>query len=229
MDQWGNNDWHFIKTNHRPPGPRTTRLTEIRGPYYTAMGKRYTQDVLETQGNWIDGIKSTGGAFTLFPFPVLKEFIDTAHQYNILVATGDFMEYVPTQGKDAVHRYIQTCKEAGFDIIENSSGFITLPTDDWLRLMEWVMQAGMKAKPEVCVQFGAGGATATGDLKKASLRNAGYAIKQAQHFLEAGVDIIMFESEGITENTEPWRTDVVTQFIDGIGLEHLMFEAAEPS
>ncbi len=39
----------------------------------------------------------------------------------------------------------------------------------------------------------------------------------------------MIESEGITENTEPWRTDVVTQFIDALGLEHLMFEAAEPS
>ncbi|MBD0279447.1 MAG: phosphosulfolactate synthase, partial [Flavisolibacter sp.] len=61
---------------------------------------------LETLGNWIDGIKSTGGAFTLFAFPGLKEFIDTAHQYNILVANGGFMEYVLTQGKDAVHRYI---------------------------------------------------------------------------------------------------------------------------
>ncbi len=142
------------------------------------MGKRYIQDVFETMGNWIDGIKFAGGAFTLFPFSVLREFIDTAHQYNVLVSTGGFMEYVLTHGKDAVHRYIHTCKEAGFDIIEISSGFITLPADDWLRLIEWVMQAGMKAKPKIGVQFGAGGATATGDLKKAGLRDAGFAIKQ---------------------------------------------------
>ncbi|MBD0279446.1 MAG: hypothetical protein ICV81_16015 [Flavisolibacter sp.] len=45
MNQRGNNDWHFIKTNHRPPKPRAIGLTEIRGPYYTTMGKRYIQDV----------------------------------------------------------------------------------------------------------------------------------------------------------------------------------------
>ena len=38
----------FLRINHRPPKPRTSGLTEIRGPYYSPMGKRYLQDVLET-------------------------------------------------------------------------------------------------------------------------------------------------------------------------------------
>jgi phosphosulfolactate synthase (CoM biosynthesis protein A) len=38
----------------------------------------------------------------------------------------------------------------------------------------------------------------------------------------------MIESEGITENVDPWRTDVPAKFIDEIGMEHLMFEAADP-
>lgn len=37
----------------------------------------------------------------------------------------------------------------------------------------------------------------------------------------------MVESEGIIENTEPRRTDVVAQFIDELDYEKLMFEAAE--
>jgi phosphosulfolactate synthase (CoM biosynthesis protein A) len=40
----------FIRVNHRPPKPRRTGVTEIRGPYYTPMGTRYLQDVLETIG-----------------------------------------------------------------------------------------------------------------------------------------------------------------------------------
>jgi phosphosulfolactate synthase (CoM biosynthesis protein A) len=38
----------FVRHNSRPLKPRKTGVTEIRGPYYSAMGKRYLQDVLET-------------------------------------------------------------------------------------------------------------------------------------------------------------------------------------
>ena len=42
------NGFGFIRHNARPPKPRQTGVTEIRGPYYSAMGKRYLKDVLET-------------------------------------------------------------------------------------------------------------------------------------------------------------------------------------
>lgn len=38
----------FIRHNPRSPKPRKTSVTEIRGPYYSAMGKNYLHDVLET-------------------------------------------------------------------------------------------------------------------------------------------------------------------------------------
>jgi phosphosulfolactate synthase (CoM biosynthesis protein A) len=38
----------FLRVNQRPGKPRTGGVTESRGPYYTPMGKRYLQDVLET-------------------------------------------------------------------------------------------------------------------------------------------------------------------------------------
>jgi phosphosulfolactate synthase (CoM biosynthesis protein A) len=38
----------------------------------------------------------------------------------------------------------------------------------------------------------------------------------------------MIESEGITENVHTWRTDVIARFADALGLERLMFEAADP-
>ena len=57
----------FIRMNEREGKPRTRGMTEIRGPYYTPMGKRYLQDVLETMGDYVDSLKFAGGSFTLMP------------------------------------------------------------------------------------------------------------------------------------------------------------------
>jgi phosphosulfolactate synthase (CoM biosynthesis protein A) len=218
----------FIRLNEREGKPRTRGVTEIRGPYYTPMGKRYLQDVLETMGTYIDSLKFAGGSFTLMPEQQLKELIELAHSYNVLVSTGGFIEHVLTEGKDAVNRYIEACRKIGFDILEISSGFITIPVDDWLRLVEQVQRVGLKAKPEVGIQFGAGGATTTGELAAEGTRDVEWAIGQARRFLDAGAYMIMIESEGITENVHTWRTDAAAKIIGTLGLEKVMFEAADP-
>lgn len=218
----------FLKVNERPPKPRTRGVTEIRGPYYTPMGKRYLQDILETMAEYVDSLKFAAGSFSLMPREAVKELIDLCHQYDVLVSTGGFIEYVLTQGPAAVNRYIQECKNLGFDIIEVSSGFITIPTDDWLRLIEKVQKAELKPKPEVGIQFGAGGATAAAELEAEGTRDPEWAISQAKRFLDAGAYMIMIESEGITENVKVWRTEVPAKIVDTLGLEKVMFEAADP-
>src|SRR5205809_4100974 len=155
----------FIRMNEREGKPRTRGITEIRGPYYTPMGKRYLEDVLETMGEYVDSLKFAGGSFTLMPQDALKEIIDLAHRFNVMVSTGGFIEHVLTEGPEVVDLYIKECRNVGFDILEISSGFITIPTDDWLRLVEKVQRAGPKAKPEVGIQFGAGGASAAEELE----------------------------------------------------------------
>ena len=40
--------------------------------------------------------------------------------------------------------------------------------------------------------------------------------------------MIMIESEGITEEVASWRTDVVAEIARELGLEKVMFEAADP-
>lgn len=218
----------FIRMNERQSKPRTRGVTEIRGPYYTVMGKRYLEDVLETMGDYVDILKFAAGSFTLMRTDVLKGIIETAHRYNVMVSTGGFVEYVLTQGPEAVDHYIKECKDVGFDIIEVSSGFITIPTDDWLGIIEQVKKMGLKPKPEVGIQFGAGGASSAEELEEEGTRAPEWAISQAKRFLDAGAYMIMIESEGITENVKVWRTDVVPKFIDALGLEKIMFEAADP-
>lgn len=218
----------FLRVNERPPKPRTRGVTEIRGPYYTPMGKRYLQDILETMGAYVDVLKFAGGSFSLMPRRAVKELLEVCHAHNVLVSTGGFIEHVLTQGSPAVDGYIQECKALGFDIIEVSSGFITIPIDDWLRLVEKIQKAGLKAKPEVGIQFGAGGATPVAELEAEGTRDPEWAMTQAKRFVDAGAYMIMIESEGITENVKVWRTDVVAKIINALGLEKPMFEAADP-
>jgi phosphosulfolactate synthase (CoM biosynthesis protein A) len=218
----------FLKRNQRERKPRRCGITEIRGPYYTPLGKHQLEDILETMGDYVDALKFAGGSFSLMPRGALREFVSLCHKYDVAVSTGGFIEHVLTQGKQAVDQYIRECKETGFDIVEVSSGFITLPADDWLRLVEKVQKAGLKAKPEVGIQFGAGGATKAEELEAEGTRDPEWPIQLAKRFLAAGAHMIMIESEGITECVKSWRTDVPAKIISALGLEKVMFEAAEP-
>ncbi len=57
----------FLDLNARDEKPRKQGVTEIRGPYYTPMGKRYLEDILETMGAYIDILKFAGRSFSLRP------------------------------------------------------------------------------------------------------------------------------------------------------------------
>jgi phosphosulfolactate synthase (CoM biosynthesis protein A) len=218
----------FLKVNEREGKPRTRGLTEIRGPYYSVVGRRYLEDLFEMMAAYVDSLKFAGGSFALMPERAVRDIIELCHKHDVLVSTGGFIERVFVQGGEAVRKYVAECKRLGFDIVEISAGFVSISTDDWLRLIELVRKSGLKAKPEVGIQFGAGGATAAAELQAEGTRDPSWAIAQAKRFLEAGAEIIMIESEGITENVESWRTDVPAKFIDEIGTEKLMFEAADP-
>ena len=219
----------FVRLNERQRKPRAQGITEIRGPYYTPLGRHMLDDLFETMGEYVDALKFAGGSFTLMPRHRLVEIIDRCHRHDVLVSTGGFIERVLAQGAEAVDRYIGECRDVGFDIIEISSGFITVPPDDWLRLVQRVQKAGLKAKPEVGIQFGAGGATRAEELEAEGTRDVAWPIQLARRFLEAGAYMIMIESEGITENVKTWRTDVPARISEALGLTKVMFEAADPA
>src|SRR5918996_3883714 len=218
----------FVRLNQREGKPRSHGLTEIRGPYYTPMGKRYLQDIFETMGSYVDALKFAGGSFSLMPRSALKELIELCHRYDVLVSTGGFIEHVLTQGREAVQQYVKECSEFGFDLVEISTGFITVPIEDVVKLVKQVKDAGLKAKPEVGIQFGAGGASSAAELESEGVQDSDWAVLRAKKYLDAGAYMIMVESEGITENIKTWRTDVPAKFANALGLEKVMFEAAEP-
>ena len=218
----------FLKQNRRPQKPRKTGLTEIRGSYYTYLGPRALEDLLQGMGDSIDSFKFAGGSFSLLRTRHLRDLIDICHKYSVQVSTGGFIEFVLTQGDSAVNRYIDECKAIGFDILELSAGFITLPINDWEKLVSRVKKAGLKPKPEVGIQFGAGGASKASELEAEGHIPIELVISRAKRFIEMGVEVIMIESEGITESVKAWNTEAPAHLAQALGLDHVMFEAADP-
>src|SRR5438874_10487557 len=114
MPPFSDRAFGFLEINQRQQKPRKAGLSEIRGPYYTPMGRRYLEDLLETMGPYVDHLKFAGGSFALMPRRALRELIDLCHAHAVLVSTGGFIEYVLTQGTGAVAQYLAECKELGF-------------------------------------------------------------------------------------------------------------------
>jgi phosphosulfolactate synthase (CoM biosynthesis protein A) len=219
----------FLRLNQREEKPRQRGLTEIRGPYYSALGPRYLRDLLEIVGHAVDILKFSGGSFAVMPKRAVRELIDICHEHRVLVSTGGFIERVLLEGPDAVDRYLDECKRVGFDIVEVSSGFVCIPTEDLLRLTERVKEHGLEPKPEVNIQAGAGGSSSVAALEAQGNRDVSRAIEEARRHLELGARHVMLESEGVTENVREWRTDVVAAVVQALGLQKVMFEAAEPA
>src|SRR5207245_10672711 len=127
-----------LRVNERQRKPRKRGLTEIRGPYYSVVGRRYLEDLFETMGAYVDSLKFAGGSFTLMPERAVRDIIELCHKHDVLVSTGGFVERVLVQGGDAVRKYVAACKRLGFDTIEISAGFMSIPTDDCIGLLQRV-------------------------------------------------------------------------------------------
>src|SRR5438094_283380 len=67
----------FLRINEREGKPRKRGLTEIRGPYYSIVGRRYLEDLFETMGAYVDSLKFSGGSFTRMPEQAVRDIIES--------------------------------------------------------------------------------------------------------------------------------------------------------
>jgi len=220
--------FEFLHVNDRPDKPRETGITEIRGPYYDPMGPRELRDILETVGHYVDIYKFSGGSFALMPEPIVRQLIDVCHEFDVQVSTGGFVETVLVRDHALVEEYVVEAAELGFDVVEISSGFLAIDTEDLVALTGLVTDHDLKAKPEINVQFGAGGASSVEELESEAAVDPASAVAEAERHLDAGAYKIMVESEGITERVREWRTDVAFEIANGVGIDNCVFEAADP-
>jgi phosphosulfolactate synthase (CoM biosynthesis protein A) len=217
-----------LRLNSRQTKPRSRGLTEIRGPYYSVVGPRYLADVLDTMSAFVDGLKFAGGAFCLMPETRVRELIDVCHAHDVYVSTGGFLERALPLGSDAVDRCLNICQSLGFDTIEVSAGFVSIRSEDLIALARRALDQGFRVKPEIGIQFGAGGGSSVEQLENEPPRDVDHVIRLAERYFELGIPIVMVESEGLTESIRTPRADIIGRFVDALGMERLMFEAADP-
>src|SRR5438094_4491281 len=97
--------FQFLRTNPRPEKPRQRGITEIRGPYYSVVGKRYLQDLFETMGAYVDSLKFGGGSFCLMPRKIVRQINDLCHENDVTGSTGRFIAFVLAHAHQAVLNY----------------------------------------------------------------------------------------------------------------------------
>lgn len=221
--------FEFLHHNEREEKPRERGITEIRGPYYDPMGPRELRDILETMGQYVDIYKFSGGSFALMPEDAVTDLIDICHEHDVKVSTGGYIENVLVRDNDKIHEYFEEAERLGFDVVEISSGFLAMGSDDIVRLTEVADEEyDIEPKPEINVQFGAGGASDPEELERQGQQDPEQAIEEGRKHLDAGADLLMVEAEGITEEVEEWRTDVAYRIANELGTENLVFEAPGP-
>ena len=89
-----------------------------------------------------------------------------------------------------------------FDVLELSSGFLSIPTEDWASLVEFTAAHGLKPKPEVGIQWGAGGDASVEELESAGTRDPKWLIDRANTFLQAGA----YVRPAVYDHTAPTLT-----------------------
>ncbi|KAG6513478.1 hypothetical protein ZIOFF_023808 [Zingiber officinale] len=256
-DAWGPKLWKsFSEDEDRPEKPRQFGVTEIRGPDHCLVGrqafenlintvmteKRSTvamlhKEILESMGEFVDGLKFSGGSHSLMPNDFIKEITDLAHKHNIYVSTGDWAEHLLRKGSSSFKHYVEECKRLGFDTIELNAGSLKLPEDVLLRFIRLIKSNGLKAKPQFSINFEksdipvpghrAFGAYISPVPESSELvEDVDLLIRRAERCLEAGADMIMIDADDVCKHAESLRSDIVAKIIGRLGLQKTMFEAS---
>ena len=124
---------------------------------------------------------------------------DMVNKHGIYVSTRGFIGRVLATSNDRVRdveRYVMRCKDIEFDVVGISTGFLSLPIDDWEELVHRVQKTGTTAKPELGIQWGAGGDASVSGLESAGTSDISGLVNASQTLLDAGAEMLMIESEG---------------------------------
>ncbi|KAM0867938.1 hypothetical protein ACQ4PT_041663 [Festuca glaucescens] len=166
------------------------------------------QEILESIGPFVDGLKFSGGSHSLMGKELIREITDLAHKHEMYVSTGDWAEHLLRQGPSSFKQYVEECKELGFDTIELNAGSLKLPEEAILRLVRLIKSSA--------------------PVKQSSERveDVDLLIRRAERCLEAGADMIMIDADDVCQHTDSLRADIVAKIVGRLGLEKTMFETS---
>ena len=218
----------FPRAGDRGVKPRRVGLTQIHGRFYNAAAQRRLADELETLGSCLDSLEFTGGPFSLLRPQPLAGIVSLCHRHAVAVSAGGLSERVLARRGAATDRYLGACHDLGVDIIGLSSRVTAWLGDDWRWLVQRIQRAGLKVRPTINLKAAAADTMLYGRRERDGARDVDQAILLARGFVQAGVDLVVLESEGVTHKVPRWRTDVATRLIETLGVERVMLEVTDP-
>ncbi|KAJ4899825.1 Aldolase-type TIM barrel family protein [Raphanus sativus] len=236
----GHYRWKSFEENEdRPEKPRRYGVTEMRGPRYSVLSQNVLQEIFESMGQFVDGLKFSGGSNSLIPKSFIKQAIDMAHEHDVYVSTGDWAEHVlRSGGPSAFKEYVEECKQLGFDTIELNANLLEIPEDTLLRYVRMIKNGGLRAKPIFAVKFNksdipgrrnrAFGSYVVPEPRSSEfVEDVDLLIRKAERCLEAGADTIMIDADDVCKYADSIRADIIAKVIGRLGVEKTMFEASD--
>ncbi|KAJ0017752.1 hypothetical protein Pint_10844 [Pistacia integerrima] len=228
---------NFEEEEDRPDKPRRFGVTEMRTPHYTLPTQNVLEDIFESMGHFVDGLKLAGGSHSLMSKSVIKEMIEMAHKHDVYVSTGDWAEHLFRSGPSAFKQYVEDCKQVGFDTIELNVGSLEVPEETLLRYVRLIKSAGLKVKPQFAVKFNKsdiptgrdrafGAYVVPASRSNEFVEDVDLLIRRAERCLEAGADMIMIDADDVCKQADSVRTDIIAKIIGRLGIEKTMFEAS---
>ncbi|KAI9198681.1 hypothetical protein LWI28_020533 [Acer negundo] len=228
---------HFDEDEYRPEKPRKFGVTEMRSPQYNLLNQNLLQDIFESMGPFVDGLKFSGGSHSLMPKSFIKEVINKAHQHDVYVSTGEWAEHLIRNGPSAFKEYVEDCKQVGFDTIELNVGSLEIPEETLLRYVRLIKDVGLKAKPQFAVKVNKSDIPTGRDRAFGAyippvpqstefIEDVDLLIRRAERCLEAGADMIMIDADDVCQHADSIRADIIAKVIGRLGLEKTMFEAS---
>ncbi|CAD5328601.1 unnamed protein product [Arabidopsis thaliana] len=227
----------FEENEDRPEKPRRYGVTEMRGPHYSVLSQNLLQEIFESMGQFVDGLKFSGGSNSLIPKSFIKQAIEMAHEHGVYVSTGDWAEHMLRSGPSAFKDYVEECKQLGFDTIELNANLLEVPEETLLRYVRLIKNGGLRAKPMFAVKFNKsdipGRNRAFGSYVVPEPRSSEFVedidllIRKAERCLEAGADTIMIDADDVCKYADSLRADIIAKVIGRLGIEKTMFEASD--
>src|SRR5205807_8524416 len=83
----------FLQVNERKGKPRKRGLTEIRGSYYSVVGRRYLDDLFAVMGAYVDSLKFAGGSVALMSEAAVRNINKLCHDHDVPVSTGGYLAH----------------------------------------------------------------------------------------------------------------------------------------
>ncbi|RAL44844.1 hypothetical protein DM860_003603 [Cuscuta australis] len=229
----------FSEDEDRPEKPRKYGVTEMRSPQYSLFSRHLLQDIFESMGQFVDGLKFSGGSHSMMPKTYIREISDLAHKHNVYVSSGDCIENLLHKGPSNLDEYIKECKQLGFDIIEIDFTSLGLPEETLLRYVRLIKSGGLQVRPQFSLKFNksdmpSSGNRAFGAYVVPRPRSSDYIedvdllVRMAERCLDVGADMIMIDADELCRHPGSVRADVIAKIIGRLGLAKTMFEASSP-